>query len=506
MRTVLLIAVTLIMAAACSGGAHGQAGGGGSSAPLAAAAPFPVAENDLPGVSGWRITNQGAPGAIAGYTSVQSVLPGQPFQLYVSTTAPAFRVDAFRFGWYHGNQARLVWRSPPVPARRQTSVSIASGTHMVTANWQPSLTVQTGGWPPGSYLLKLDSSAGPQRYVPITVRSASTAGKVVIIDDNTTWQAYNTWGGYSLYVGPDGLGADRGYQVSFSRPYDGDGALRFLAFDQAAIALAERAGVPLAYETDVDLDAQPGILSGARAVVTLGHDEYYSIAMRTALITARDQGTNLAFLGANAIYRHIRFTNGHREIICYKEAAIDPLYGVDNKDTTQQWRQDPNPRPESTITGVFYECNPVSAPWVVYDAGNWIFKGTGAYQGESFPGLVGPEYDRLNPDVPYPKPMHVLAHSPLRCDGIASYSDTVYYTAPSGADVFASGTMRWVCALRAGLCGHGVNWRTEKFVVRATLNLLHAFANGPAGRAHPAQDNTAQVNPPSVPGLSSGID
>ena len=74
--------------------------------------------------------------------------------------------------------------------------------------------------------------------------------------------------------------------------------------------MAERTGVPLAYETDVDLDQHPGLLAGARAVISLGHDEYYSLAMRNALVQARDAGTNLAFLGANAIYRHIRFAAG----------------------------------------------------------------------------------------------------------------------------------------------------------------------------------------------------
>ena len=498
--------------AACSGGGtsqpedSGTGSGSAASAARAGAQAFPAAENRLPGTSAWKLTDQGASDAIEGYPSEQSVLPGQSFALYVSTTATSFRVDAFRFGWYQGHQARLVWHSGQVQGEHQTAVTITPGTHMVTASWRPSLTVTTTDWPAGSYLLRLDAASGAQRYVPITVRSASTAGDVVVVPDNTTWQAYNTWGGYSLYQGPDGLGADRGYQVSFSRPYDGDGAIKFLAFDQAAIGLAERAGVPLAYETDVDIDQHPGILAGARAVVTLGHDEYYSLAMRNALVKARDAGTNLAFLGANAVFRHIRFADGDRVIICYKEAAIDPLYGKDDADTTQQWRQAPDPRPESVITGVFYECNPVSAPYVVYDPSSWIFGRTGAYRGESFPGLVGPEYDRLNPAVPYPRPITVLAHSPLRCDGIATYSDTTYYTVASGAGVFSSGTMRWVCAIRGGLCGHGVNWRTEKFVDQATLNILHAFAAGPAGREHPAEDNVAQVHPPAVPGLLSGID
>jgi hypothetical protein len=503
------VALTVTLpAAACSAG-NGPAGTTRTAAaPTAAPAaqPFPASENVKKGTSAWTITDQGPAEAINGYADQQSVLPGQSFRLYVSTTARSFRVDAFRFGYYHGHDARLVWASNPVRGELQAKVDIAPGTHMVTVPWRPSMTVTTTNWPVGAYLLRLDASSGAQRYVPITVRSATTNGKVVILNDNTTWQAYNTWGGYSLYQGPDGLPADRGYAVSFDRPYDGDGAVRFLAFDQAAIALAERSHVPLAYETDVDLDQHPGLLNNARAVISLGHDEYYSLAMRNALIEARNQGTNLAFLGANAIYRHIRFSDDDRVIICYKDATIDPLYGKDNADTTQQWRDQPDPRPESVLTGVFYECNPVSAPYVVYDPSSWIFAGTGAYQGERFNGMVGPEYDRLNPAVPYPRQIQVLAHSPLTCDGISSFSDSAYYTVSSGAGVFASGTMRWVCAMRGPHCGHGVGYAAELFVDRVTENLLRAFANGPAGRTHPAHGNVARLKPPYIPALTSGID
>ena len=499
----------LLPAAACSAGSSSSAHPPPTSAPSARATatrPFPVAENTRPGTSAWRITHLGVADAIEGYADQQSVLPGQSFRLYVSTLASSFRVDAFRFGWYSGHQARLIWASGPVRGQRQTAARTAPGTHMVTARWQPSLTVSTRRWPPGSYLLRLDAASGAERYVPITVRSASTAGAVVILNDNTTWQAYNAWGGYSLYQGPDGLPSDRGYAVSFDRPYDQNGAGRFLFFDQKAIALAERTGVPLAYETDVDLDQHPGLLAGARAVISLGHDEYYSLAMRSALVQARDAGTNLAFLGANAIYRHIRFADGDRVVICYKAATLDPLYGKDNAQTTQQWRDPPDPRPESVLTGVFYECNPVSAPYVVYDPSSWIFAGTGAYRGERFPGMVGPEYDRLDPAVPFPRPLQVLAHSPLTCDGFSTFADSAYYTAASGAGVFASGTMRWVCAMQGPSCGHGVNAAAERFVDRATQNLLRAFAAGPAGRAHPAQDNLAQVKPPRIPGLYNGVD
>jgi N,N-dimethylformamidase beta subunit-like protein len=464
---------------------------------------FPAAENLRRGTRDWRITNLGRPHAIEGFASRVSVLPGQSFRLYVSTTAAAFGVKAYRMGWYRGDRARLVWASGAIRGRRQARRRVRRATRMVTAPWRPSLTVPTVGWPPGAYLLRLDAASGAQRYVPITVRSAATAGKVVLLLGTTTWQAYNQWGGYSLYAGPGGA-AGRAYAVSFDRPYDGDGAQLFLAFDEAPIALAEKtAGVPLAYETDNDLAAQPGLLDGARAVISLGHDEYYSASMRAALLTARGAGTNLAFLGANAMFRHIRLASSAlgpgRIEICYKDATLDPMYRRHKAATTQDWRYPPDPRPESVITGVLYECNPVSAAYVVFDPGNWIFAGTGVRRGTSFAGLVGPEYDRLNPRVPFPRPLEVLSHSPVVCGGVRSHSDSAYYTVPSGAGVFASGTMRWVCAMRVPVCGHGVSRAARAFVDRATQNLLRAFAAGPAGLAHPAHGNLAAVRPARVP-------
>jgi N,N-dimethylformamidase beta subunit-like, C-terminal len=501
-----LAAVPLLLAAGCAGTASGPdagdaAAGGHRGTPghRVTALPFPAAQNRARGTRAWRTTDLGAPGAIEGFASRVSVLPGQPFRLYVSTTSASFRVQAFRMGWYHGARARQVWASGPVAGHQQAGPVIAPATHLVTAPWRPSLTVATRGWPPGAYLLRLDAASGAQRYVPITVRSPSTAGQVVLLLGTTTWQAYNAWGGYSLYAGPAGS-AGRAYAVSFDRPYDGDGATLFLAFDEPPIALAERtAGLPLAYETDNDLAADPHLLAGARAVISLGHDEYYSASMRAALTTARGAGTNLAFLGANAIYRHIRWASSPlgagRVIICYKVATLDPLYGRHDSATTQSWRDPPDPRPESVLTGVFYECNPVSAPYVVADPGNWIFAGTGVRRGTSFPGLVGPEYDRVNPAVPFPRPLEVLAHSPVVCDGVPTYSDSAYYTVPAGAGVFASGTMRWVCAMRGPACGHGVGRAAQAFVDRATQNLFRAFAAGPAGRAHPARGNLASVLP-----------
>ena len=51
----------------------------------------------------------------------------------------------------------------------------------------------------------------------------------------------------------------------------------------------------------------------ARAVLTLGHYEYWSTAMRHAATAARDRRINLAFLGGNEVYRQIRFADPPRD-------------------------------------------------------------------------------------------------------------------------------------------------------------------------------------------------
>src|SRR5581483_4062155 len=98
-------------------------------------------ENALRGDPRWRIRHLGAPDAIMGYAGQDSVLPGEPVTLYVSTTARSFRVKAFRMGWYSGDLARLVWRSGTVAGHRQGKHVLVKPTNTVQTRWGPSVTV-----------------------------------------------------------------------------------------------------------------------------------------------------------------------------------------------------------------------------------------------------------------------------------------------------------------------------------------------------------------------------
>ena len=341
-------------AAAAIGAAAGCSAEGTAHPRPAASAPrrarkTAVPERDLPGDAHFWITSAGPADAIEGYASQVSIRPGQDFTLHVSTTGSSFRVSAYRVGWYRGAQARLVWRSDEIRGHRQHEVSFASATRTVATRWEPALTVATGGWPEGAYLLRLDASHGHQRYVPLIVRSADGAGKTVIVHAPETWQAYNLWGGYDLYQGEDGSYGTRSVQVSFDRPYDGDGAVRFMTYERAFVVLAERTGIPLAYTTGADIGRDPAVLRGATAIYTLGHDEYWTPQRRAAITRARDAGTNVAFLGANTCYRRIRLAPGadgtaDRSVICYKtDVGQDPMYSADPALATTDYRLSPAP-------------------------------------------------------------------------------------------------------------------------------------------------------------------
>ncbi|MCC3767104.1 hypothetical protein K6I34_003928 [Streptomyces sp. UNOC14_S4] len=420
----------------------------------------------------------------------------------MSTTAAEFRAEAFRMGWYGGAQARKVWASEAIRGGTQPMPGGAVGpTRTVTAAWHPSAEVPTRGWPEGAYLIRLTAASGEQRYVPVTVRSARTEGKLVLVNAVGTWQAYNTWGGHSLYHGPGGKGDDaaRSLAVSCDRPYDGDGAPLFTTYEQPVVALAERLGLPLAYVTSMDLDRDPLLLRGARGVVSLGHDEYWTPAMRDRVTAARDAGTNLAFLGANACFRRIRLERtglgDRRLVVCYKtDWPLDPMYGRDDDAVTTDWREPPGARPENALTGTFYESNPTSAPYVVADPGHWLFEGTGAGRGTSFANLVGTEYDRVDGGGTTPRPLEIMAHSPLVCRGVRSFADSAYYTVSSGAGVFSTGTMRWVESL-VGDGAHGIPPAAARFTSRVTENVLRAFVESPAGRHRPASDNVEAYRP-----------
>lgn len=335
-------------------------------------------------------------------------------------------------------------------------------TKLLDAGWRPSfhLTIPSN-WMTGLYVAKLTTAGNMQAYIHFTVAGDPYSTYIATMPDTST-AAYNDWGGYSLYHGPDELLATRAFKVSLNRPAlgwrFGYGAGLSQVID--AIRWMERNGYDVSYISTIDLHERPQLLMTHRAYLSLGHDEYWSSAMRDGVERARDAGIGLAFFGANAAYWDIRFERdsrgaADRTIVCYKSALLDPLYGKDNAHVTVEWRQAPLNRPENALVGVMYAgwtIPPKGWGWFMQSAASSpLLTGTGLRPGVQYGcNDVGYEWDDVFDNGHTPAGLHVLGDSSTQADeGYASQSKTTYYIAPSGAFVFASGSIYWSYALDA---------------------------------------------------------
>lgn len=462
-----------------------------------------TAENAKKGTNAWSFpAKEGASDSeLAGYLNHDSITSGTRLTLYVTSTFASFTATAYRLGWYGGTGGRQVWASATLPGKVQPKPLIKPG-HMVDAsNWTPTTTIDTTGWPEGVYLIKL-AGGGKYKWVPLTIRSTSAAGKLLLVNATPTYQAYNAYGGYSLYRGPGGF-VDRASSVSFNRPYDRTGGRLVTAGERQITELAERLGLPVAYATQVDVNNDPALLQGARGVVSEGHDEYWTVAMRDAWEKARDRGTNLAFFGANSSYWRIRITDGGRVVTSFKSSTADPVKG--QADTTAQWRQNPHARPENSMTGLLYECFPARGPMVITDPTSWLLAGTGAKAGLRYNGLVGVEIDRAYPIAGTPSTLEVVAHTPVACGQIGqTYSDLAYYTAASGAGVVDTGSMSFSVGLLGPNPNYDIDTNSSRFSTQVATTLLRAMAAGPMGKAHPAHPNLASLHASASTSTGSG--
>jgi hypothetical protein len=465
-------------------------------------------ENARPGTDAWLPSADPTTwDRIRGYADHTSVDFGEPFALYVTSPGGSWHAEVYRMGWYGGARGRLLWTSSNQAAVTQPPPVEDPKTGMHEARWSRTLDVQPGeDWPPGQYLIKLVSEDGGSSLVPIVIRDDGSRAPLLVQSSVTTWQAYNDWGGTSLYNGKGGDADLRADVVSFDRPYNGNGSGEFFGREFEFINWAERSGYELSYWTDIDLHQHPERALQHRAVLTLGHDEYYSTAMRHGLEKALDRGVNLAFFGANASFRKIRLEpsplGADRHQVNYRVAADDPLNKKQPSEVTVSWREAPSSDPESRLIGNTYECNPVQADLVIADPTAWMFAGSGFRKGDKVAKAVGNEYDRVRSGPDTPANVQVLTHSPVTCRGNTSFSDSSWYSAPSGAGVWASGTLWWERFLQPE-CQPASNaptaLRADNPVCklqRVTANIIQAMAEGPAGAAHPSQSNLARLGSP----------
>ncbi len=427
---------------------------------------------------------------IAGYADVYSILPGGTATLRVRSDA-SWDAVAYRIGSRGGDASESVWRTSVFAPVRQPAPTVRPSTRTVEAAWEPTLAVPTDGWRPGFYLIRLrQPGTHVGTLVPLVVRTADPSGRSLVSVAVATWAAYNHWGGYSAYSGPDGALASRSYEVSLDRPLDAKGLSVVLAYEYPAATFIDRVLPDAAWTTWLDVALGRTSLTRVRQYVSTGHDEYWPVAQRRAVEAARDRGTNLFFMGANAVYWRIRLADGpagpDRHLVVYKDGALDPQ--KDSASTSAKFRDAPRPQPETELMGVMFTCYPSTGDFVVRDPEFWAFAGTGVTQGTRFAHLASRETDQVVPGSPVPARTRIVAHSRVTCPGGIPTPlvgrrelkhDMVYSTARSGSGTIATGTMLWVCAL-AGCEQDHVDARASEFVRRTTATILTRFDRGPA--------------------------
>ena len=351
-------------------------------APARAATNPIVAENNLPGSprSAWDL-NRGASSAIEGFATQMSVDHGQTVQFKVKTSARSYRVDVYRLGYYAGAGARLVATlapsaipSQPAPLRNAATGLVDAGNWAVTASWAVPVSAVSGVYV--AKLVRTDGTFG-ENHVPFVVRDDERRAAILLQTSDTTWQAYNTWGGNSLYAGSP---AGRAYKVSYNRPFvnrfgdtTGTTGPRDFLFnsDYPVLRWLEANGYDVSYAAGADADRAGAELLEHRLYLSVGHDEYWSGPQRASVEAARDAGVNLAFFSGNEVFWKTRWEAGtdasraaYRTLVCYKEthanAKIDPL---DPPTWTGSWR-DPRfsppadgGRPENGLTGTIFMVN-----------------------------------------------------------------------------------------------------------------------------------------------------
>lgn len=435
--------------------------------------------------SDWLVAGAGDP-ALQGYAARMSVSAGQFETFKVDDRgAGRYHVDILRLGFYGGLGARKVAAGLPARVQAQSACAVQPGTGLVdcgawlpSASWRVPPTAVSGLYV--AHLVREDNHLGSN--IPFVVRDDVRHSALLFQTSDETWQAYNTYGGNSLYqctadCPPGDPKAYKGAsKVSYNRPWhsaaDDDGASWFTYAEWPTIRFLEQRGYDVSYVSGLDVSTRPASLLRAKAFLSVGHDEYWSRQQRENVYAARNAGVSLAFLSGNEIFWKTRFEDGGRTLVCYKDTHYDAR--VDPVEWTGTWR-DPRFRPaaevvpENNLTGQYFLVNSgttdITVPARYRDASIWRNTAVarlpdgGSLTLSPGTGTLGYEWD-VTPDNGYSPPGLTYLSETVNTDAevftdwgstVAAHQAATHhlteYRAPSGALVFGAGTVQWAWGL-----------------------------------------------------------
>ncbi|MGA9860424.1 MAG: DUF4082 domain-containing protein [Solirubrobacteraceae bacterium] len=473
----------------------------GVSRASAAGCANPVAcENQQPGdpPSDWEVSGAGDP-TIQGYATSMGVNVGQTVSFKINTPSTSYHIDILRLGYYGGDGARIIQAKikpsvtlPQTQPACQTFVAtglIDCGNWSVSASWTVPSTAVSGVYI--AHLVRDDSKdPGGDSQIPFVVRNDASHSDVVVATSDATWEAYNNYGGNSLYdcsvACPPGnpLAYKAAYAVSYNRPFDGAqqtdaGASSLYYAEFQMIFWLEENGYDVSYVSDSDLDRNPSLLLNHKMFMSSGHDEYWSANERTGVQNALAHGVNLAFFSGNEVFWKTRWANSsdgtntpYRTLITYKEthfnAQVDPSGPPTWTGTWGDSRFNPpgdGGPPANALTGQQFVVNSGSGDITVPSQYSHLrlWRNTAVAKlatGQSLTlapgtGTLGYEWDEDVDNGFRPAGEFDLSQTTLNgVQSFVDYGSTVannqtathhlsLYRAPSGALVFGAGTVQW---------------------------------------------------------------
>lgn len=423
------------------------------------------AENERPGTTDWVLTRTRVDPKtryrcpwIEGYVSRTSLRALETLEFFVSTDPPsAFRIDLYRLGYYQGKGGRHLLTLGPFAGRTQPEPPVGE-QRVRECRWEPACALRLpADWPSGVYLGKLTEEREKlQSYVIFVVRDDRPCDFLFQVSD-TTWSAYNRWPSqWSLYddgVKPWYWGPD--VRVSWDRPYGkycqildaplSQGSGEFLLWEFPLAFWMEKEGYDVSYISNMDTHGDPAGLRRARALLSVGHDEYWSLQMFRHVQGAVADGLNVAFLSGNTCCGVI---DVHPSSAGAPDRVIGRIgqYGPIQEETVRAGfpellRLRHNGPNEATLIGA-RSTFPVTgqADWICALEKHWLFEGTGMKNGDAIPGLVGWEWHGDPAPIPG---LEVVARGPVRSRGAEGTYTATIYPGPKGNFVFNAATIWW---------------------------------------------------------------
>jgi hypothetical protein len=482
----------------------------------------PVAcENLLPGTpqSQWDVSSTEGT-TITGFAAPFSVNIGQTVQFKIQTAASGFKVDIYRLGYYGGGGARLetsvtpnvaVSQNQPACSNNATTGLTDCSNWSVSASWTVPSTAVSGVY--FAHISRTDGTTD-ENQIPFVVRNDASHSDVIFKTSDETWQAYNTWGGNSLYSGTatqtakSPLDAGRAVMVSYDRPFSTrftspNGEDYFFYAEYPMIRFLEANGYDISYTDGASVAADTGgaVLSQHKVFMSTGHDEYWSAPEVANVTAARDAGVNLGFFSGNEIYWKTRWAAdnaglAYRTLITYKEsldsAQTDPS---DPSTWTGEWA-DPRfsppgdgGRPQNALSGQLWTVDQgtyaLQVPSQYSKLRFWRDTSVASLQTGQTATLaadtLGYEWDQdidngsrpaglVDMSATTETPPYVMTGWQESLAALTITHHLTLYRAPSGALVFGAGTVQWAWGLDTD--HDGAQPATSTPMQQATVNIL----------------------------------